>query len=259
VLLASLDFEYGAVVGMHNFDGEVKGLPYGYASSDLSFTASVDNSGPVSVITWSISGSYFCTLASTTVSHRRRRLTDLTGELGGASGDTKEGRRRRLPGVGDSSAVGVTIEVGLCNTHQFQWLGTCYDCAPTSCAAGQYLAACDGLTYFDSSECLACTTSTACAAGEFLFGTCDGTTTIDVQQCKPCAQCVAGSMLDSQGKPCEETCDADPVYDNCPAEVGGWVSGGAAVLLLHNKSSPNCLVQYHGTRVPHLWYGTTGT
>lgn len=208
VLIAELDFDFNAVLGMLNFDGNLDGLPYGYSSNDLIFNATADGSGNVPLLNWGVDGTFFCTLSSSTLN--RRLLQESFRE--------NLFEDRLLEGVEDQSIIGIKIEVGLCNSHEFEWLGNCYSCELTSCDSGYYLSSCDGLSTYDSSECSLCTTSSSCASTQFLFGTCTGNTTIDVQQCKECSECVSG-MVDSTGQPCEKNCDSDPIFSNCPSEV----------------------------------------
>ena len=203
-VVAKVDFEYG-LVGMYNFDGFIDGVHYGYVGNDLVFNSTVVSNMGTKVVSWGVSATYFCSLSSASVNRRRQLAPTVLNH-------------RRLEALSDEAVLQIIVEVGLCDTHEFQWLGTCYPCAYTSCDSGYYLSPCDGLAVYDTSECVACTSADTCNATEFLYGTCDGTATIDGLACKACSECIDG--LDaSDGTPCDEACDNDPVFDNCPVEV----------------------------------------
>ena len=82
----------------------------------------------IDAVEWGVSGTYLCSLASTTLSRQRRVLNSVT--------ESSSARGRALEAIGDEAVLALIVEVGLCDSHEFQWLGTCHSCSLTACGAG---------------------------------------------------------------------------------------------------------------------------
>lgn len=83
-------------------------------------------------VEWGVSGTYLCSLTSATLSRQRRLSLQSATE----SSSSSHRSSRALEAIGDEAVLTLIVEVGLCDTHEFQWLGTCHACSFTSCDAG---------------------------------------------------------------------------------------------------------------------------